>query len=52
MLTKERIGALFAQLNTLLRERGEVAEIGIIGGAVMCLVYDTRAATKDVAAVF
>jgi hypothetical protein len=52
MLTKERILVLFAQLNDLLRERGEVGEIGIVGGAVMCLVYDTRAATKDVDAIF
>jgi methylmalonyl-CoA mutase cobalamin-binding subunit len=52
MLTKERIRSLFAQLNNLLRERGEIGEIGIVGGAVMCLVYNTRAATKDVDAVF
>ena len=52
MLTKERIRALFGQLNGLLRDRGEVGEIGIVGGAVMCLVYNTRAATKDVNAVF
>ncbi len=52
MLTKERIRALFGQLNDLLRDRGEVGEIGIVGGAVMCLVYNTRAATKDVDAVF
>jgi hypothetical protein len=52
MLTKERIRALFEQLNHLLRERGEVGEVGIVGGAVMCLVYNTRVATKDVDAVF
>ena len=52
MLTKERIRDLFGQLNDLLRDRGEVGEIGIVGGAVMCLVYNTRAATKDVDAVF
>lgn len=52
MLTRERIRGLFEQLNELLRERGEVGEIGIVGGAVMCLVYNTRAATKDVDGVF
>lgn len=52
MLTKERILDLFNQVNHLLRERGELGEIGIVGGAVMCLVYNTRAATKDVDGVF
>ncbi len=52
MLTRDRIRALFEQLNDLLRERGEIGEIGIVGGAVMCLVYNTRVATKDVDAVF
>jgi hypothetical protein len=48
MLTRERITELFEQLNVLLRARGEVGEVGIVGGAVMCLVYNARAATKDV----
>jgi hypothetical protein len=52
MLTKERILDLFSQVNHLLRERGELGEIGIVGGAVMCLVYNTRAATKDVEGFF
>jgi hypothetical protein len=52
MLTKKRIENLFEQLNDLLRKRGEIGEIGIVGGAVMCLVYNTRVATKDVDAVF
>jgi hypothetical protein len=41
MLTKERIRSLFGVLNDLLRERGEIGEIGLVGGAVMCLVYNT-----------
>lgn len=52
MLTKERIVQLLGQLNVLLAERGELGEIGLVGGAVMCLVYNARAATKDVHAVF
>jgi hypothetical protein len=52
MLTRERITELFEQLNALLRARGEVGEVGIVGGAVMCLVYNARAATKDVAGIF
>jgi hypothetical protein len=52
VLTKERIEYLFAQLNEALHQRGEIGEIGIVGGAVMCLVYNARAATKDVDGVF
>lgn len=52
MLTKERIENLLRKLNTLLAERGEIGEIGLVGGAVMCLVYNARAATKDVDAIF
>lgn len=52
MLTKERIESLFEKLNDALRQRDEIGEIGIVGGAVMCLVYNARAATKDVDAIF
>lgn len=52
MLTRNQIESLFERLNTLLRERGELGEIGIVGGAVMCLVYNTRAATKNVDGIF
>lgn len=52
MLTKERIESLFQSLNALLAERGEVGEVGLVGGAVMCLVYNARLATKNVDAIF
>jgi len=52
MLTRERITQLLEKLNTLLAERGELGEIGLVGGAVMCLVYNARVATKDVDAIF
>lgn len=52
MLTRERIESLFEKLNDALRQRDEIGEIGVVGGAVMCLVYNARAATKDVDAIF
>ena len=52
MLTEKQIRKLFEELNDKLRLRGEIGEIGLIGGAVMCLVYQSRNATRDVDAVF
>lgn len=52
MLTRDRIVHLFGRLDRALSERGEIGEIGLVGGAVMCLVYNAREATKDVDAVF
>ena len=52
MLTKDRIIRLMELLNEALQKRGEIGEIGLVGGALMCLVYNTRAATKDVEAIF
>ena len=52
MLKKTQIEGLFKKLNAKLKEREEKGEIGLVGGAVMCLVYNARAATKDVDAIF
>ncbi|RIL10042.1 MAG: hypothetical protein DCC75_05210 [Proteobacteria bacterium] len=52
MLTKSQIISLMEELDEALAARGEVGEILIVGGAVMCLVYNARDATKDVDAVF
>ncbi|MCO6431015.1 MAG: hypothetical protein J5J00_09155 [Deltaproteobacteria bacterium] len=52
MLTSKQIKDLFEKLNSRLAQDGEFGEIGIVGGAVMCLVYNARQATKDVDAVF
>ena len=52
MLSKERILELLELVNSALAERSEIGEIVLVGGAVMCLVYDARAATKDVGAIF
>ena len=52
MLTAATIKHLFAKLNSELHSSGELAEVGIVGGAVMCLVYNARTATKDIDAIF
>ena len=40
------------KLNTKLAEQNIIGEIGIVGGAVMVLAFNARAATKDVDAIF
>jgi hypothetical protein len=52
MLSREKIFYLFERVNAELQKRGEIGEIGIVGGAVMCVVYNARAATRDVDAIF
>jgi hypothetical protein len=52
MLTKQQTEKLFFKLNTLLKAKGERAEVGIVGGTVMCLVFNARNATRDVDAIF
>ncbi len=52
MLSNDRIRELFIALNRELADKNVIGEIGICGGAVMCLVFNARDATKDVDAVF
>lgn len=52
MLSADRIRELFHALEAELRTRGVVGEVGLCRGAVMCLVFEARQATKDVDAVF
>lgn len=48
MLTKEQIVEALERLDRALGADGTRAELYLVGGAVMCLVLDARASTKDV----
>lgn len=52
MLDRVLIRRLFRELNREMRRLGASGEIGICGGAVMCLVFNAREATKYIDAVF
>jgi predicted metal-dependent TIM-barrel fold hydrolase len=52
MLDRATIVKLFEALNAELRSKGVKGEIGICGGAVMCLVFRARESTKDIDAIF
>ncbi len=52
MLTKKKINELFLKLNTKLKAEGVRGEVGIVGGAIMCLVSNVRQATKDIGGIF
>jgi hypothetical protein len=52
MLTATEIPDLFRALNDELAARHVVGEIGLCGGAVMCLAYKARASAKKVDAIF
>jgi len=52
MLDASTIKKLFKELNKELRKKDLIGEIGLCGGAVMCLVFDVRKATKDLDEIF
>jgi hypothetical protein len=49
---KDEIKQCLEELNDELRAMNVKGEVCLYGGAVMCLVFDARPATKDVDAVF
>jgi len=51
-MTAEEITQYLTELNDELRLMDIKGEVSLFGGAVMCLVYDARPATKDVDAIF
>lgn len=52
MLSITQIKKLFKELNEELASMDVRGEVGICGGAVMCLVYKARPATKDIDGIF
>ena len=52
MLDARTILNLFEDLNEELKSMAVIGEIGICGGAVMCLVFKARDSTKDVDGIF
>ena len=50
--SKRDIELLFNRLNDELVRRSITGEVYVVGGAVMCLVFDARASTRDIDAFF
>lgn len=52
MITKEQLTDALTRLDELLRERHEMIELVVVGGAISVLFFENRAGTKDVDTVF
>jgi hypothetical protein len=51
-MTAEEITQYLTELNDELRQMDIKGEVSLYGGAVMCLAYKARPATKDIDAIF
>jgi hypothetical protein len=51
MLTAPQITRLFESVNDELAHRAVKGEVYLVGGALMCLVFRAREATKDIDAL-
>ena len=52
MFDTNTIKKLLTALNDELARTGHTGELGLCGGAVMCLVFNARSATKDIDGIF
>lgn len=52
LLSRELLDRLLRQLDLELGERGATGELYLVGGAVMCLAFGAREATRDVDGAF
>ncbi len=52
MFDAQTIKKLLTALNAELARTGHMGEVGLCGGAVMCLVFQSREATKDIDGIF
>jgi hypothetical protein len=52
VLSKQQMLKYIDMIDERLKEQGLSGELCLFGGAVMCLVFDSRSATKDIDAIF
>lgn len=52
MLSREKILELIGRLNAELAAKNIKGELYLVGGAVMCTVFNTRPSTKDIDGIF